>query len=369
MDGDAVTVSTWHRAKGLEWPMVVLYGLEKQRKRDVLGVQMASDQRGFDPKDPLAGRWIRFWPTPYAGLQKGTPFRDRVLAAKETADVENEGHREALRLLYVGWTRARDRLVLAAKADKLLDGILGELPRLDPDLFEAPLGSEAVVWAGRTVDLAFRNAVPIAPPPRVSKAASVFASRESQTYPAAFVPPSSIDELGAAGEPELIGERIPITGDPDMADLGNAIHGFLAADTPDVPDREALARGLLESYGVAGVVDAPSVVFASDRFRAWADRKWPGAQWRREWPIQHRLDSGSIIRGNADLVLELEDAVVIVDHKSFPGGVDKAITKAETFGGQLRAYAEAITLATGKRVEHCFIHLPLIGRAIPVSVR
>src|SRR5690606_35565527 len=56
---DAVTISTWHRAKGLEWPITVLFGLESLKQPTSWGVHVMSDRTTFDLANPLAGRWIR----------------------------------------------------------------------------------------------------------------------------------------------------------------------------------------------------------------------------------------------------------------------------------------------------------------------
>ena len=52
---DAVTVSTWHRAKGLEWPITIVFGLESMREPSSYGVHVMSDRIAFDAEDPLAG--------------------------------------------------------------------------------------------------------------------------------------------------------------------------------------------------------------------------------------------------------------------------------------------------------------------------
>src|SRR5690606_13349417 len=59
-DEDAVTVSTWHGAKGLEWPVTILYELGKPPETSAMGVHVVSDRRGVDLDAPLADRWIRY---------------------------------------------------------------------------------------------------------------------------------------------------------------------------------------------------------------------------------------------------------------------------------------------------------------------
>jgi hypothetical protein len=55
---------------------------------------------------------------------------------------------------------------------------------------------------------------------------------------------------------------------------------------------------------------------------------------------------------------------VIVDHKSFPGGTEQAIARAQTHAPQLAAYAAAIRAATGRPVLGCWIHLPVAGLVV-----
>ena len=66
--------------------------------------------------------------------------------------------------------------------------------------------------------------------------------------------------------PVTLGTRLPFTGTPDMVAVGEAVHGFFAADRPEAAPalREALAARLLRSWGVAALSPA-DVVEGADR--------------------------------------------------------------------------------------------------------
>ncbi len=428
---DAVVISTWHSAKGLEWPVTVLFDLDFQGRSSALGVQVVSDRTALDLGDPLAGRWVRFWPQPYHPQQKKAEFHRRLAAADVTAATEEREARQALRLLYVGWTRARDRLVLAARAGRLSSGPLEHLhDGAGPLLAEPPATGAAspngavaergacdvdVTWGGAPLRVRVRETAPVTPLARAVEPGVGYDARGPRHHPPATIVASSAEdgsvdvaalaaggaapeaggELAArasaapevagvvapdaagalrfgpvVGPPEAIGARMPLLGDPDMARVGEALHRFLAADRPGLALalRRDVARRLLERWELGSSLDVDAVLRASDALRVWAERRWPSATWQREWPLLHRLRSGTIVRGTSDLVLEHRDAYVVIDHKSFPGTSAQAIERAAGFAGQLRAYAAAVAAATGKPVVACFLHLPVSGIVLPVRV-
>ena len=59
-----VQVQTYHGAKGLEWPVVILAGLDTKFKPRTFGANVVPAPK-FDPAKPLADRSIRFWPWPF----------------------------------------------------------------------------------------------------------------------------------------------------------------------------------------------------------------------------------------------------------------------------------------------------------------
>ena len=166
----------------------------------------------------------------------------------------------------------------------------------------------------------------------------------------------------------MIGDRITVAGSPEWRTVGEVFHGFLAADNGDRSpiERREMARGLIERWGLAEALGSEDVVAAADHMRVWIEATWPGARWRREWPLLHRLNNGSLVRGSADLVLELDKALVLIDHKTFPGSADQAREAAVGYGGQIKMYAEALEAATGKELEGAFIHLPVSGMVVEV---
>ena len=116
-DDGAVVVCTYHKAKGLEWPVVVLANLDRGERRDAFDVAPEFLGGTFDPARPLANRSIRYWPWPLGATQKA-PLADAAAESPEGRQVSQREDKERARLLYVGFTRARDHLVLAGRVSK-----------------------------------------------------------------------------------------------------------------------------------------------------------------------------------------------------------------------------------------------------------
>lgn len=103
--GDAVTLSTMHSSKGLEWPVVVLADLNWR----------APDETSAALLDAELGVGLRQDETPTVAWT--------LIAARRRVREEAE----ARRLLYVALTRARDRLILSANGPARPGTLLGLL--------------------------------------------------------------------------------------------------------------------------------------------------------------------------------------------------------------------------------------------------
>jgi hypothetical protein len=285
------------------------------------------------------------------------------------------GRREALRLLYVGWTRARDRLILAAKDGKLLEGLLGTLTALTPAALTEPRaerGNTVVTWAGRRIGVYVRPARPAEPVEVAASPGEVTVGLPRAEYPPLRLLPSEAPSMPCAvGSPIVIGRPLALRGTPDMIMLGQAVHDFLAADRAELDpgERLALAADLLRRHGVESHLDATDVVEAGTRLWKWLASDLGATRLHREWPIAERRASGTIVAGLADLVARLPSGYAVIDHKSIPGLLDIALTLLPQYSGQLSAYASAIRAATGAPAVSTWIHLPLLGAVVQVTVR
>lgn len=367
---DAVEVVTWHRAKGLEWPVTILYELDEMIKREpALGVKVIGDMGKIDIENPLAGRWVRYWFSPYGNATESTAFFERLSKSDETKSALETEMKQLLRLLYMGWTRARDRVVLAAREGDLAGGILSQLGD-EKGAFITEPESLPVKWAGSKVDMLIRELEPGDPVESEPKAGAGYAHPGPAEYPPTFIPPSSIQTGGKAGETEKIGERVAISGKPDMEALGNAVHGFLAADRADMGDegRREIARGLLTRWGVGSALKEEDLLQIGDNFKNWVDSRWPGSRVGKEMHLEMRNPDGSVTRGSADCTVESGEGFAVIDHKSFPGAEDESAERAAGFAGQLSAYAECIGKATGKKHLGSFIHFPISGLIVEIQV-
>lgn len=375
---DAVTVSTWHSAKGLEWPVVVLASLGFEKDRDPWhpGVERPP---AFDPARPLAGRWVRWWPWPYGKLSAGLELADRVEHTPEAAVLREDDARERVRLLYVAFTRARDLLVLAAEVKRGSACVDALRPLVDAGL-GAPFGTSGesapvtlgeTAWPCRVREVSSAEVVPAPATPRprawYDGAPAVARGPEVANPSSEEV---SLPEPGRLVAVTALAGRAPLEQGTEMGPLGDAVHAFLAADR-FTGDRAAMAARLLSAHGVAGAVAPASLVRASDALRAFVDARWPGAAWRREWPVRARfLDRGAprLLVGDVDLFLELPDGFVLVDHKSFPGSDRERDVRVVAHAAQLGLYAFALERALRKPLKAAFIHLPIRGELAEIDV-
>jgi ATP-dependent helicase/nuclease subunit A len=372
---DAVTILTWHRAKGLEWPITVLFGLESIREPSSFGVHVLSDREQFDVGDPLDGRWIRFWPNPYTTSNQLGAVRSAIEATSGHRKLVVKANREALRVLYVGWTRAKDRLIFAAERGRMLDGILGKLAEIDPTLISEPTNAgpatEQMHWGGASFSI---EIVPCQPEQAIDPTCTpghVPIGRLPVTYPLARATPSTAPAVPCIlGEVVVLGQRIPVKGNPDTEAIGDALHAFFAADHFDLAfaERRAIAADVLVGHGVTDALDLEDLVVAGDRLWTWIALRFPDANVQREYPLAHRMSSGTIVEGTADLVVAHGGGFAVIDHKSFPGNTEQAATRAIAYSGQLAAYAAALRAATGHDVTSTWIHFPIRGCMVEVRV-
>lgn len=362
----AVTVSTWHAAKGLEWPIVVLFGLESVREPVAYGVHVLSDRTTFDIGDPLGGRWIHFWPNPYSTANHTGPVKDAYAQSEAHRYVSRQAEREALRVLYVGWTRACDHLILAAQQGKLLDGLLGTLDAIEPGMIREPADTAGFVettWAAHDFKLQVTASQPAEPIEPRQEPGTIRAGRPVILHePASLSPSSASPRPARLGKPERLGPPVRIHRSVDMDILGTTIHNFFAADDPlgPKPDRLALAAGLLDRFQVAGALAPADLLELGNRLWRWVRKRFgPNSRLRTEWPLGLKLETGTLLLGTADLLVETGETFAIIDHKSF--GWATAQTKAEALAGQLGCYADVVARALPGKTVSTWVHLPLEG--------
>lgn len=396
--GDAVIISTYHKSKGLEWPVVVLADLDRESRRDVFDVHPETDRDVFDADDPLGQRWIRYWPWPL-GAQRKAPLRERAESSRVGKRLSERESRERVRLLYVGFTRAKDHLVLAlpitkkderrsAWLDELRDaqGPLLELP--DPDAEAATLrvrgtqtdGGEfaARVWRLSGSEPTEQRATE--PERYWYKTPPTAAAQYPESSPVRYVVnPSEVIESGLplpaarVVSSERLSHRLPFDSPKGRTwdEVGNAIHAFLAADEAhlDQVQRLAVAQRILTTAALDGAFATTDLMTASDALRTFVAEHWPDATWHREVPIAavlHTPAGARAIEGTIDLWLETEDGGIVVDHKSFPGASAQWREQALKHAPQLFTYGLALRAAR-KRVLGYFVHFVIGGGVVEVE--
>ncbi len=352
---DRVNVLTWHASKGLEWPVVVLYDLHHVPSSSPCGVTV-DGPAAVDASQPLRGRALRFWTQAVSERQTAGPFATAMAASAEGRAAAQLRAEEELRLLYVAWTRARDRLVLAARPSRLTEGALAVLQQRGVPLVREPM--VRATWGRKSFDLQVRESGPVAstapPPSPVAPARHDSVRRPSRIAPSEAVGTGRILGVAELGEPLDLGVAA------DARRLGVALHELLVAvgDLDTEHGRREVGARVLRRQGLDQQrLDA--LLAAADRFSRWL-RSQPG-QPMSAVPVESKLDGGQRASGEADLVIRGPDTFFVLDHKLHVATREVALRAAAAAAAQLETYARLCSSAWAQACSGLYVHLPAQG--------
>lgn len=383
---DAVTILTYHKAKGLQWPVVILSGLNSDRGPSLWEPHVSGG--GEDIDQPLTGRAIRAWTWPFGKtdgqfpkLRTGTRLETDVTNSPEGLQRAAEEQEENMRLLYVGCTRAESKLVFAHRAGS--DAWLQRLPAIDSILpIDVRPGEHNIDGIDTTFVLRQLAPAPTVPVDEVSSETWLQLSRSSLEVSPRFHSPSQAQSIADSSKTNLC-DLITLSGnsyfpsdvsEEEYAALGHAVHAYMAAIpsliVTDAERKLTVAEKCLVTFGVEGKLASSTLVEVGNRFVQWITSSFPDAKWRVEVPVTAGRAEGGAWNGTLDLILELPDGkLVVIDHKSAPIRRSHCESKALQYVGQLMAYEEALS-GLGYTVDSTWIHFPLAGvvaRMIPTS--
>ena len=405
---DVVRIMTLHKSKGLEFPLVILMELARNFRMPSDGELLRTDaQAGLALKRVDAERRVT-----------GHTVAGRALACKQARQIKAE---EA-RLLYVGMTRARERLILlssprsmqgvaemrdmpegdyaAGCARCMLDWVVqavGEGLRTGRDtLFTAANGS---LWDLRYHGSAeFSQRLPqeekfsipdlseppsadfcaqMARPPRQSQLqkTSVTAllrgavwTEDTEETPESKRKALHLDTLPPELPPFLAGTRL------SAADRGTAAHKALGAldlsllrgakDLPAAVNAQLAAlsrRGVLTAEELAAIDPGDILAFLRSDMGA---RMLASPRVQREWGFCLR-DGDLLVQGVIDLCFLENGAWVLVDYKTDRCPAEEL---PAMYGDQLRWYARALREITGLPVRFGGLYSLRRRTLVPVEV-
>lgn len=380
---DAVQVMTYHKAKGLQWPVVVLADMASEIKFSAFGVVVEADTK-FDATRPLDGRYIRYWPWPFGG-KKGVIGLDTITeSTDEYKNAKELAEEEAKRLMYVGMTRAESGIVLVPKLvenqkstrleTKWLDILVGKdgakvvnLP-MEPGDRDLKIGDKEIpVTTKIHRPETFSNATEW----RTSKC-FVAPLAEAREYPVAKFAASKVEDevmVKAANvtQARVLKTRLMVNGRFESEIVGDAVHAYLGVNTRGrtINEKVEIARRCLANFGLELNIKLDGLVAIGNQMEEFIDEAYPGAEIMCEWPVTYQNELGQYMEGPIDMLLETPDGYVIIDHKTYSGSSPEK--HAKKYAPQLNAYKAAVEAATGKKVLATLVHMPVVGAIYEVK--
>jgi len=329
-----IEICTWHAAKGREWPITLVTGLD-QKIAERPGTLRADFDTFGDLRNVLDHAGLGYLPD-FAAPESQAPF---------TEARRPEDERDAARKLYVALTRARDRLILVMPRERTKPREHAErMVDLLRDRAGFETGDDTLTVAGQPFVALVREGIPEEPAEtKQSGSEAHLRLGLPRTMPDSPRTPwlRSPSTLKAPGqEPDLLLETLQLaegvaeTHTSSAAERGTAWHlAFrVLAERPDLVDRIAAATGL------------PEKAIEQIARQAKALSRWLVARGydklHFELPLQEIAVDGSETNAILDCLAEGPHGLLIIDHKSGPCPDPSA--RFSSYQPQIDAYATMV---------------------------
>lgn len=359
---NAITITTWHGSKGLEWPIVVLNDCAGEVRKGCFGLKVTSPNE-IDLDDPLTERLIRFWFNPFNSARTNVPFINNLNNTEVARAIAKSSVEEAARLLYVGITRARDYLIIPINEGddaEIFKEVLGsgqfDLPKTE--------GNQKLAWSKSAPEVLVRKFKDIDEAPAGKgmplEAEIIRACLGAEAFQPYVVNPSGSNSISDATAKLFgsYGKRLTVKAKVNNDMLGNCLHDIVALNDLAKEDVERI----LKNYNLDAVLDADEIIHQYVLFEAFLNEKG-FTNYQRELPVIAKMN-GQLINGVVDFLADNGEEYVLVDHKSYRG--TDLEQKALSYSGQLAVYKGAIDLS-GKTVKTSLIHFVALGVIYQVS--
>ena len=379
---EAIQIMTYHKSKGLEWPIVGLLGLEHDNLlpseffiKNFFKTTVTND-RVLDIENPLNSRVIEFLWWPF-GTKKSlnTELQNQLSASTKYEQKQQSVYNESIRLMYVGITRSRDSLILLTNKLKELSWLervfanfnfenaytqfgLNSLNKGKVDIFQLdiPINFEKIFFSDS----------------EITKKEYIISEYFNKQFPESQDTPFQINPSKQPAlkgvkliENKIIHERLKFNKvTPDV--LGNVLHHMLFLKNKSSFREDVIRMNVINEIGI----DVTSFIENTSNFQSYLNTTFSIL---KEYPefFMEKFIGNKKATGEADLVLELQNELVLIDYKSFPGKKEDIFNSNSAFyagkySGQLNLYKEMLSDYFDKPVKHQFIYYVVQGILVEI---
>jgi ATP-dependent exoDNAse (exonuclease V) beta subunit len=371
---DSVRILTIHKAKGLDFKIVILGCLGAERGQH--NVPIVADPHGSGTFALKIGASKDGW---------STPGWDALITEEKKRE-----EAELLRLLYVAMTRARDHLIISVHTKGTTDKTTGLLKAGFVKTRLAPIGAFLNNIAksdnplARWLDASSLDAVPLpfrtgSLPPGTDLSAVLRREYSELEQLLSGTPLSRVYESPAqSGEDAVIDGQPQDTARTRAVRQGVAFHEAMEClefgSPGDIPHLAAQAaqRNQLDGGGISSIEEMMNRCLQSSLIRRARLAAAAGGRLLRELPYVRPLQSewgpAGMEEGRIDLLFEEDGGWVLVDYKTDqipPGIEDPERHFRMKYQKQIEQYAAALA-AAGIKVEVAYLLLARTGQEIAV---
>ena len=195
-----------------------------------------------------------------------------------------------------------------------------------------------------------------------------FVAKQDGNFLPAIIMPSKTENVDLSIKQSLsYAEPIVLPKERDVAEAGTALHAVLATLILQQKANPAIVQSVsVALLGASGLdsLNVDEVLSAGNAFKSWVAKQWPNAKLYVEYPISMINEQGQRLSGSIDLLVELPQGWIVIDHKSTSTGINQLPHVAVQYGGQLAAYKLALEAVTDKPVLGQWIHFMAMGVVI-----